>query len=431
VHWDKQTFDRLLSRPPEPLQSRFVVNHGMLLDLLGAEVPERGGGYGRLVKLIRRSHQRDHGKRGLLKTAARGFRTLWHAQLISVEKGRPAKVSVSSELQRDFSLLHTLSLYLLVALQKLDPQSENYALDVITLTESILENPDVVLYAQLNQLKADKVAEMKAQGVEYEQRMEELEKLEWPKPHRDFIYATFNDFADKHPWVGQENIRPKSIARDMLERFLSFHDYIREYGLARSEGVLLRYLSDVYKALSQNVPETYLNEELEGFIAQLRLLLKQVDSSLLDEWEALSNPQEWVTLPGEKLSAAPKKWWEDDKQVVARARASAHALLKALGEKRYEDARLMVRPGDVEWTAEKLEAEMAPYWAEYSAVVLTPVARRPHNTVFRTEGPKRWKVQQKVMDPEANGEWMLDCILDLSQPPEEDAPLLELRRIGT
>ncbi|HLL53238.1 MAG TPA: DUF3516 domain-containing protein, partial [Myxococcaceae bacterium] len=239
VHWDKNTFERLLTRLPEPLESRFTVTHGILLNLIqSSQAQGKEGGYGRLVELIRRSHGSDYVKRQLLKTAATYLRTLRGAGIVEVlrgEGGWGGTVRVSPNLQRDFSLNYTLSLYLLSTLERLDRNLETYALDVLSLVESILENPDVVLYAQLNKLKGDKVNELKAQGMEYDDRMEELEKLEWPKPNRDFIYSTFNEFSAKHPWVGQENIRPKSIAREMVETYCTFNDYVREYGLQRSE----------------------------------------------------------------------------------------------------------------------------------------------------------------------------------------------------
>src|SRR5690606_33518981 len=160
-------------------------------------------------------------------------------------EGRPgAHVRVNLEFQDDFSLHHTLSLYLLEALDFLERNSPTYSLDVLTLVESILENPYPVLYKQLDREKRKKLEELKAQGVDYEDRIAELENVEWPKPNRDFVYSTFNDFAARHPWVGDENIRPKSIAREMIEAYHSFNEYVRELGLQRSEGVLLRYLSD-------------------------------------------------------------------------------------------------------------------------------------------------------------------------------------------
>jgi hypothetical protein len=138
----------------------------------------------------------------------------------------------------------------------LDPEAPDYALVLLTLVESIVENPDFILRKQLDKVKTQAIAEMKAQGMEYDERMEELEKLEYPKPRREFVYSTFNAFASKHPWVGQENIRPKSIAREMFENFRSFADYIRDYELQRAEGLLLRHLNSVYKVLAQTVPDS-------------------------------------------------------------------------------------------------------------------------------------------------------------------------------
>ena len=201
-----------------------------------------------------------------------------------------AKVRVNVDLQDDFSMDQTLSLYLLETLPLLDPESPDYALDVLTLVESILENPELILRKQLDRIKDRAVAQMKADGIEYEQRMEELEKLEYPKPLRDFVYETFNAFADRHPWVGEENIRPKSIAREMFENFRSFAEYVLDYELQRSEGLLLRHLNSVYKVLSQTVPDGVKTDEVSEMELYLRTLLRQVDSSLEDEWERMRDP---------------------------------------------------------------------------------------------------------------------------------------------
>jgi len=196
-----------------------------------------------------------------------------------------AKVRVNVDLQDDFSMDQALSLYLLETLPLLDRDSADYALDVLTLVESILENPEIILRRQLDRIKDRAIAQWKAEGMEYEQRMEELEKLEYPKPLRDFVYETFNAFADRHPWVGQENIRPKSIAREMFEQFRSFAEYVYDYDLQRSEGLLLRHLHNVYKVLVQTVPDAAKTDEVREMELYLRALLRQVDSSLEDEWE--------------------------------------------------------------------------------------------------------------------------------------------------
>ncbi len=455
VHWDKSTFERLVKGVPEPLQSRFDISFGMLLNLLQSDPFEMGDGYRRLVGFILRSHEREYNKRRHLKTAAQYFRTLRNAGIVEFfrrgEGENGVRVRVSPDLQREFSLNQTLSLYLVEALQLLDPAQPTYAMDVLSLVESILENPDVVLYAQLNKLKGDKVAELKAQGMEYDDRMAELEKLEWPKPNREFIYGTFNTFEAAHPWVGQDNIRPKSIARDMVERFYSFNEYVREYGLQRSEGVLLRYLSEVYKTLVQTVPEAHRNEEVEDIIAQMRVMLRAVDSSLLDEWERMKDPARVMaeaaahaeavasgTAPGEARLGGPAHFdpQRDMKKFKARIRAELHRLLKALATKDWEEAANALYQPEPEplWTPAKLEEEMGRYFAEYASVDLTPRARTNDMTVLFEERPRVWTAQQKLMDPTGEVDWMIDCEIDLTptqSPRDFNGPLIALRRIGT
>jgi len=286
VHFDRGTFDRLINGTPEALESRFAVNHGLLLSLLQGENgdPSRGAGYRKLLELIAACHDSDVLKRRHRRTAAACFRVLRKAGLVDVVLDEHAACPhpvPSPNLQDDFSLHHTLSLYLVDTLALLDPASESYALDVLSLVEAILENPRPVLFAQLDKLKGETIEALKAQGMEYEQRMEELDKLEWPKPNRDFIYDTFNAFSEKHPWVGEENIAPKSVAREILERFCSFHDYVRDMGLQRFEGVLLRYLSEAYRALSKSVPVRFRSEAVEDLVASLGGVVRTVDSSLL------------------------------------------------------------------------------------------------------------------------------------------------------
>ncbi|HEX6738382.1 MAG TPA: DUF3516 domain-containing protein, partial [Vicinamibacteria bacterium] len=225
AHWDLQTFKRLMGAPPERLSSRFEVSHGMLLNVLS----RRGDGCRAMQALIRDSHEPDRAKRGHFKRGWQLFRSLVQRGIVEIVPRTPegSRVRVNVELQDDFSMNQALSLYLLETIPLLDPEAETHALDLLTLVESILEDPELILRRQLDKLKGRAVAEMKAEGLDYDQRMEKLEQLEHPKPLRDFVYMTFNEFADRHPWVGQENIRPKSIAREMFEGFRSFSDYVQ------------------------------------------------------------------------------------------------------------------------------------------------------------------------------------------------------------
>lgn len=434
AHWDRGTFEKLITSRPEPLESRFEVTHGLLLNLLQNRIDRPGGGYRRLLEIIARSHGNDYTRRQHKRAARARFHELREAGIVTLVEwyGRPGRaVEVSADLQEDFSIHHTLALYLLHAVELLDKESESYALDLLTLVESILENPDVILYKQLDKARGEKVAELKAQGMEYDDRMRELEKVEYPKPNADFIYATFNEFARTHPWVGAENIRPKSVARELYERYCSFDDYIREYGLQRSEGILLRYLSECYKTLVQTVPEAARTEEVADIIAHLRALLTGIDSSLLDEWERMRGLAPDLPAEGEAAPPpGPADLAADSKALTRRVRAELHGLLKALADRNYGAAVALVAPSDPPWTPERFEAELAPYWEEHDRIDLTPAARRPHNTVVKQVAPRRWEVMQRIVDPTGEADWAIAGVVDLSGEREEGAPLVELVRIG-
>jgi len=429
VHWDRGTFQRLIDGTPEPLASRFEVSHGVLLNCLQSRT--EGGGYKRLVSIIGRSHGGPRDKRAERRRAAAAFRTLRHAHLIDVvptETVRGRVVEVSGELQRDFSLNQTLSLYLLEALAVLDREAPTYALDVLSLVEAIVEDPDAVLRKQLDQVKTQRMAEMKAAGVEYEQRIAELETLEWPKPNRDFIYATFNDFAGRHPWVGEANVHPKSIAREMYERFTSFDDYVRDLGIERSEGVLLRHLSQVFRVLEQTVPAAARTEPVLEVLAYFRSLLRDVDSSLLDEWEGLSDPARRATKAAAQPAVDPVA---ERRALLAAIRVELHKLVRALARRDYPAAVRLVAPGVAEpWTAERFVAAMAPFWAEHTALLTTPEARRPDRTRIDETAPRRFRAQQALIDAEGDEDWSLDCLVDLTSPRADGAPILDLQRIG-
>ena len=446
VRWDEAVFRSLQSKPPEALTPQFRVTHGILIQLLQAEAEARQTqnntqarslGYRRLTELIGRSYCTPAQKKHWRIHAANLFRALRKAGIILIspsETSGRALVSVADGLQKDFSLLHSLSLYVVESQQALDQQSDTYALDLLSLVEAIMEDPKVILFAQLRKKKDILVAQLKAQGVEYEERMERLEQVEIDKPNAEFIYTTFNAFAEYHPWLGEENIRPKSIARDMYERCLSFVETIREFGLARSEGVLLRYLSQVYKTAVQTVPENCWCESFEDVLAFLHGLIRRTDSSLLEEWELL------VSDPGDKPPEAreeeekPYDPLADLRTFKLRIRNELHVLLKALADQDYDSASGLVYQGhDHTWSVNELEQAMQDYFSQHESVILTPQARQTHNTIVNKEGPRRFDVRQKIIDPEGDQDWMLYCQVDLTKERDdyETKPLIELIQIGT
>src|SRR5947208_5935329 len=269
-----------------------------------------------------------------------------------------------------------LSLYLLDTIPLMDPQAPDYALVLLTLVESILEDPDIILRKQLDKVKDQKMAEMKMEGIEYDQRMEELEKLEHPKPNREFVYSTFNAFAARHPWVGQENIRPKSIVREMFEEFRSFSDYIKLYELQRAEGVLLRHLNSVFKVLAQTVPDAAKNDQVREMELYLGTMIRQVDSSLLDEWEKMRDPNyqraetKEVRPPG--AAEAEPDITRDTTTFIAAIRNHIFAFLRGLVIGDYDQAiGNLASPQDADgqpWTADRLHQALEAYHAEHERI---------------------------------------------------------------
>ncbi len=279
VPWTVDTFDRLVASPPEPLRSSFAVSHSMVINLIS-----RPDGCAALRHLLTDNDEDRPQQRTHIRRAISIYRSLRSTGVI-VEADGTAQLTV--DLQPDFALHQPLSPFVLEALPLLDRDAATFPLDVLSVVESTLEDPSPVLASQLDKLIAETLTELKAAGVEYEERMAVIEKLEHPKPLREFIYGLFDTYRTVHPWVGEHNIRPKSVARDLHERAMGFTDYIAYYGVARSEGLVLRYLTDAYKALVQNVPEDDKTDELLDLTVWLGDLVRGVDSSLLDEWQAL------------------------------------------------------------------------------------------------------------------------------------------------
>ncbi len=428
VHWDRSTFQRLMTAPPEPLVSSFQVSQGMLLNVLARE----GGGCLAMGRLIKRSHERPTDKKRLGRTAISMFKSLVEANIVQVvvdEHGHK-RVLLHEDLQTDFSLYQTLALYLVETLEQIAAESETYALDVLTLVESILEDPDLVLRKQLDLLKTQKMAEMKAAGVEYDDRIAELDKMEYPKPNKDFIYDTFNAFARKHPWVGAENIRPKSVARDMYERFLSFSEYIREYGLERGEGVLLRYLSDVYKVLVQTVPASYRTPEVDELTVYFGAMVRQVDSSLLDEWERMRRGEEEappVDVPLEPEGS--KDVTRDERGFTVLVRNELYRLVRAVAKRDWDGAAAICAAGG-EWTSQALHAAFAPFFEEHKELRTDPAARSPSH-LHLTPSQWQWDFKQVLVDGDDACDWVIEGAIDLEASRMEARPVFRVKRIGT
>jgi superfamily II RNA helicase len=436
--WDLSTFKRLISAPPEKLASRFCVSHGMLLNVLS----RRGDGCRAMQRLVRESHEPDRAKRAHFQRAWQLFRALVARGIVEIVPRTPegAKVRVDVELQDDFSMDQALSMYLLETIPLLDPASETHALDLLTLVESILENPELVLRRQLDKVKDEAIARMKAEGMDYDERMAKLEELEYPKPLRDFVYSTFNAFADRHPWVGEENIRPKSIAREMFEGFRSFSDYVQEYDLERAEGLLLRHLNSVYKVLRQTVPDGAKTDQVLEMELYLRDMLRQVDSSLLEEWEKMRDPGWRPAGAGEEMrpprAEEPPDVTRDVKGFTAAIRTRAFAFLRAWSLGRDEDALAQLdSPSDdlgQAWTPERLKAAREAFLAEHGGLRLDPEARNVRHThVEPIDEGAGWLVRQMLVDTEGINDWVLEWDADLAASRTAGEPVLKLLRLAS
>ena len=422
-HWDEKTFDRLRSGRPEALSSNFQVSHSMLLNVLDRP----GDGCAALRKILTDNHELRPQQRGHIRRAIGMYRSLVSAGIIEIldapdDDDRLVRVNV--DLQAEFDLTGALSPFVPDAVELLDREDINYALDVVTVAESVLENPAVLLARQRDKARDELVTELKREGVEYEQRISLLDEVEWPKPLKEFLYTTFDAWAVHHPWLGQENLRPKSIARDLYERAMTFREYVNYYGIKGSEGVLLRYLSDVVKGLQKTVPDSAWTSQLEDIFEWLSALVRQIDSSLLDEWERLQNPDhleeaairpQLVDITTQTrafrvmIRNATFRWV----QLFARAEYAAMA----------EDGT-----GDLS-DPETIKQAVSGYWQQFDAVVIDADARSSHWLLETALDQNQISVEQIVCDPDGFNEWRFRGLVDLEASRQAGEAVVKLTEI--
>ncbi len=425
--WNAETLEQLKQARAEPLISSFRLSHGLLLNTLIGQ-----GGCRPALRILQSCHESEASKRRLRREGFELFRGLKSGDIIEMTDDG---VQVHADLQEDFSLNHALGLYAVEVFEALDPEASDYALVLLSVVESILENPNVILQRQISTLKGRLVAELKAQGVDYDERMEELDKVDYPKPQSEFIYETYNLFAKHHPWVSGYNIAPKSIARDMHELAASFNDYIKEYGLARAEGVLLRYLTDVYRTLRQSVPEKHKTQEVWDLEEWLAAELRSIDASLIEEWEAT---QGMTPSSGDApKERKPETVVDNERAFSAMVRNAAWRVVQALSRGAYErvvellqdlsedDERLPKdQKGDV-WSAPRLNEALSAYWDEYEAILVDADARNPARSIIE-HAAGAWELRQILSDPEAHLEWALDFRVDLDLSRSLNRPIVTL-----
>ena len=474
ITWSRSTFERLRDAAPEALQSHFEMTHATVLNVLGgaadagrdpAEPPLPANPHIRHLADIYTS---------LLQAGVVEHLSSARAQELGV-----SRLQLVADLPDDFALNQPLSPFALAAFELLDPDSPTFALDVISIVEAVLEDPRPLLYAQENQAKAAAVASMKAQGMEYDERMAALEEISWPKPLEELLSPAFSVYARSNPWVGDLELSPKSVIREMIENAMTFTELISRYDVGRSEGVILRYLSDAYRMMRQVIPEEIMTEELEAMISWLADLIRSVDSSLLNEWEAMMNGEELTEAEGVSSTVGAERAFGADESGVVAFTANRHAFRNAVRRALFNFVELMSRD-DVDglerasaqaadadglfaevapWTGDDWDHALERYWAEHDWIDINQGARSqalcaleeqisgedilalmPFSARDNTNQRNRfevlaravdeapagsvWLATQTITDPEGNMDWRIAALVDLAASDKEKLAVL-------
>ncbi|WP_432509989.1 DEAD/DEAH box helicase [Kineococcus sp. SYSU DK001] len=431
VSWSQQTMDKLVTGEPEQLTSHFRVTTSMLLNVL----QRPGNPVEAMRHLLLDNHEPRKNQLKHVRRAVELFRALLDAGIVEklpapLPDGR--QVRLVADLQLDFALNQPLSPFALAVVDDLlDRESPTYALDVVSVIEATLDDPMKVLLAQRSKAKGDAVQRMKADGIEYEERMELLEDVEWPRPLDEELRAAYETYRSGNPWVADYEVKPKSVVRDMYERAMTFGDYVQHYQLARSEGLVLRYLSDAYKALKQTVPDDARTEELTDLVEWLGEVVRQTDSSLLAEWEAL---RDGVDVDDVENVVAPQE--EEAPPVTANRRAFRVLVRNAVF--RFVELCALDRPAalaeldgspDEDTWADQLDA----YYEEHDSIGTGPDARGPHllqvddGSGPEPKGsPRNWYVRQVLEDPAGDRDWGIVAEVDLDASDEAGAAVLRV-----
>ena len=422
IAWGQATYDRLVAAEPEPLKSSFVVTHAMLLNVIGRP----GDAFAAMRHLLTDNHEDAAAQRRHIRRAIAIYRALLAGDVVERldepdEYGRTVQLTV--DLQYDFALNQPLSPFALATLELLDRESPSYALDALSVIESTLDDPRQVLSAQQFKARGEAVAEMKADGIEYDERMELLDAVTYPRPLAEILDAAYEMYRKGHPWVGDHAVAPKAVVRDMFERAMTFTEYVQYYGLMRSEGLVLRYLADAFKAVRQTVPEEAKTEELIDLIEWLGELVRQVDSSLIDEWERLRNPTDEPIVIDERPPAVTRNVRAF--RVLVRNALFRRVELAVL--QRYDELGEM--DAEAGWDAAAWEDAIEDYFDEYDDLGVGPDARGPA-LVQITTGPTSWTVRQTFDDPAGDRDWGITAEIDLAASDEAGAAVVRIVDVG-
>jgi len=409
VSWGEPSFRKLIDATPETLTSHMQITSAMMLNVIG-----RGGDvFGNMRALVYDNHEPRARQRELALRAIGIYRTLLESGV--VEQTDAGEIRLTVDLQPNFALNQPLSPFALAAFELLGDESPSYALDMISIVEATLDDPRAVLSQQEFQARGEAVAAMKSEGIEYDERMELLEQVTYPKPLDELLTAAFETFSAAQPWIRDFELHPKSVVRDMYERAMSFGEYVAFYKIARSEGVVLRYLSDAYRAASQTIPEELKTEDLRDLIEWLGELVRQVDSSLLDEWEELragiDNGR--VDSPDEIVPPAPKRLTSNVRAFRTLVRNELFRRVQ-LAAREDVDALAELDPA---FGADAWNDALDGYFAEHDQI-LTGADARSSALLILTPGETTWTARQIFDDPAGDHDWGISATVDLAASDE-------------
>ncbi|OBB58882.1 DEAD/DEAH box helicase [Mycolicibacterium monacense] len=433
VPWSESTMTRLVEAVPEPLHSNMRVSTAMILDVVARASEATGEGsrtgdpFVAMRRLLTDNHEPRKRQLQLIREAVGIARSLLQAGIIErvdTPDGRRYRLTV--DLPRDFALNQPLSTFALAAIEVLDASAETYALDVVSVIEATLEDPRQILAAQLKKARGEAVAAMKAEGIEYDERIELLDDVTYPKPLEELLEHTFEVYLQTNPWAADGRLSPKSVVREMWERAFTFREYVSVYGLTRSEGAVLRYLSDAYKALRSGVPAAARTDEVTDIVEWLGELVRQVDSSLLDEWEQLTSPDQPLDAPV-AVPARPRPLTGNERAFTAMVRNALFRRVELFARRRWAElGELDAASG---WTAQDWAQVGEEYFTEHDDVGTGADARGPALLIFDRE-PGVWRVRQILDDPAGDHDWGFEVEVDLEASDEEGTAVVRLVDAG-
>jgi hypothetical protein len=379
-------------------------------------------------RLLMDNHEDRRTQLRLARRALRLARGLVHNGVLERrdvpdELGR--RYTLTVELPEDFALNQPLALFAIAALDLLDPEAPTYFLDVVSVIEAVLDPPRQILLAQQHEARGEAIAEMKADGIEYDERMALLEDVTWPKPLAELLEPTFETYLQSHPWLPVEALDPKSVVRQMYEQGMGFTDFVTRYRIARSEGLLLRYLSDTYRTLRQTVPDAHRSPELEELVEWLGETVRQVDSSLIDEWAALTDPEHKPRTLVDATAPPPRPLSQQERAfrvmirnaMWRRVQLAARDDVDGLAALEDADAARTEPPREVVMSRHDWDAALEAYFAEHDRVGTDADARGPDLFAVERSG-RRWQVRQTLADPAGHHDWVVEAEVDLDASDE-------------